>query len=200
MSIMKTATLAVALFLGLQPLSNGQRPTSPVEGAAAVQTAPVTFISNSVVDNHGNLFIFQTVSQKTTISTRVTIVTPTKTAVGPREYAGVFSSIVVANQAIYAINTTSASTSTGSLTTLITLVALKPGSTGDLPAVLPSFSMDAYAEIRIAPGQSTDLIYLIQTSSALLRTIAIPVVQANFVRLVQFDGSLFKDLGKVQLP
>jgi hypothetical protein len=55
------------------------------------------------------------------------------------------------------------------------------------------------ADIRVAPLQNADLIYLIQTSPLILRMIAIPVVQASCVRLVQFD-STFKDLGKVQLP
>ena len=161
------------------------------------------------MDNQGNLVIFQTVSQKLAsplnLVTRVTVVTPTKATIGPYEYTGVFSSVVAGEHAIYAINTMSASTSTGkSSTTLMDLVALTVGSNGDLPTLLPSFSLDANAEIRVAPVQNADwdLIYIIQTSSPIPKMMAIPVIQASFVRLVQFDGSnsTFAELGKVQLP
>jgi len=201
MAIVRNTILAAVLLFWLQPLCNAQRPSSPMDGSTATAIMPIQYISNSVVDNLGNLFIFQSVYQNAAFSTRVTVVTPAKVTIGPHEYPGSFSSIVAGEQALYAIHTTPTSASTGtSRASLIELVALKIGSTGDLPKTLPSLLLDGYADIKMFPGQTVDLLYLIQKSPAILMTTAIPVTLASFVRLVQFSGSEFADLGKIQLP
>jgi hypothetical protein len=194
------------LCVGLQPFSFAQGVTT-AEGPTTAAVISLEFVSDSAVDNQGNLFIFQTVSQKSAalfnLGTRVTVVTQAKAAIGPREYTGTFSSIVAGEQAIYAISTAAAAANStkGSRSDQMNLVALRLNRQGNLDAVLPTFSLDAFAQIKIVPGQP-DLIYLIHTSPVLLKAIGIPVVKANLVHLVQFDGSTgtFKDLGEVSLP
>lgn len=196
MAMTKRAIVAVFFFLGFQPLY-AQRPSSP-GSANATAIMPVLYISNSIVDNRGNLFIFQASYQKGAFSTRVTVITPSKVTIGPRDYPGSLSTTAVGEKAIYAINTTTTATGT-STTSLIDLVALKLDSTGNLPSTLPTFHLDGYTQIKVVPGQTADLLYLIQTTP-LLTPIAIPATQASFVRLVQFDGTGFNDQGKVPLP
>jgi hypothetical protein len=195
-------TLTLLFCLGLQPFSLAQGVTA-AEGPTAAAVISLELISDSAVDNQGNLFIFETVSQKPAallnLGTRVTVVSPAKAVIAPREYTGTFSSIVAGEQAIYAISTAAASNSNkGSHTAQINLVALRLNA-GSLDAVLPSFSLDAFPQIRIAPGQP-DLLYLIQTSPGVVKAMGIAVAKASRVRLVKFDGSTFTDLGEVSLP
>lgn len=70
---------------------------------------------------------------------------------------------------------------------------------GGLPPSLPSFALDAPAQIQISPGHP-DLLYLIQAATVLPKAFGNSVTRTNLVRLIQFDGSTFTVLGEVSLP
>ncbi|HYK90943.1 MAG TPA: hypothetical protein VE398_19380 [Acidobacteriota bacterium] len=193
----KFSTSLALLFFASQPLLYAQRTVSREE---SVGIALPIGLSNSVIDSHGNLFLFQVQFPMMVIpltsTTRVTVVTPNKTVVS-HDYPGNFSQIVVGEKAVYAINAVLANSPTGSSTAL-SLVALYLDSKGALPLVPPSLPLDRYAEIKVASGLSSDLLYLVQTIFPVLRP-TLPSLP-GFVHMVTFDGTNFKDLGKVQLP
>ena len=189
-------TFAVFLFLAFQPSLLAQRPGSSQE--SVVLGLPIAS-SDSVVDNQGNLFLFRTsyttTKAGTSIGTHVTVVTPGKIALAPRDYPGTFSQFVVGAHALYATTPSTASVLLGS-SIAPSLAALYLAG-GALPAVPQSLSLDGYYEIKVWPGLSFDTIYLVQS----------PVFYpyrstsaSGFVRVVTFDGKNFNDLGKVQLP
>lgn len=196
-------TLTLPFWLALQPFSFGQS-IPAAEGPTGAAVISLEFISDSAVDSHGNLFVFRTVSQKSAallnVATRVTVVPGTNKIIGPVEYSGGFSSIVAGEQAIYAISTATVSNSTKeSHAAQMNLVALGLTDKGTLPPSLPSFGLDAPAQIQISPGHP-DLLYLIQTSTVLTKAFGIPITRTHLVRLVQFDGSAFTVVGDVTLP
>ncbi len=198
MSAHRILTSVALLYLGFHPSLYAQRAVSRQESMG--MPLPIA-LSNSAIDSHGNLFLFRIqypmmAATPLALTTRVTVVTPNKTVVF-RDYPGTFAQIVVGEKAVYAINTALSNATTGSSTAL-SLVALYLDSKGALPLILPSLPLDGYADIKVASGVSSDLLYLIQTLFNLLRT-NIPSVP-GFVHMVAFDGTNLKDLGKVQLP
>jgi hypothetical protein len=56
-----------------------------------------------------------------------------------------------------------------------------------------------YADIKVVPGLGVDLLYLIQTGSAVVRPMAASASQTS-IRVVQFDGTKFATPVTVTLP
>lgn len=188
-------SMFVAFFLLAFQFVYAQQPAQ--ESANASTTAQYPFLSNSVIDGAGNLFLFRPSAFNSVYSTRVTVVTSGGTIVGPNDLSGSFLSIVAGEKAIYAINGTT--TGTGSSTkSVIDLVAIKLDSTGKSILLQASIPLDGYVDVKVDPGQTSDLLYLIQTSITATKSTA-PVSQTT-VRVVQFNGTSFGTPITVTLP
>ena len=135
-----------------------------------------------LVDAHGNLLIIKTEFSTTTgVATEVTLIS--NLALEQKDsYPGMFTKIRKGEVAVYAIQRVPAQSA--GISGTLNLAALVTGS-GSLPAKLVTQPLTGKIDLmRIDHGASTDVIYLIQTTSS-----------GRFVLVYEFNGTAFSEVG-----
>ena len=184
--------------------------------------APIAYYapSGSILDNYGNLIVFDFIysyppimtGQTTPVRiptiprTRVIVVPPGGGTVVTKEYSATFQIIWAGQWAVYAIGTVYALTSNNQLTSTRSLVAMDVGVGGaKLPADysgFPSTALPTRGDAKLARSYdgSPDAIYSVQPVNPPIMTLgsASPVALPRIARIITYNGT-FKSVD-VNLP
>jgi len=140
--------------------------------AASAQTTTATSLAPASIytDSSGNLLVIErraansipgAATSATGLVTRIVIVPPQSTTTSTMVYTGTMDNFALGERALYAILTVNSS---GKATK--SLVAIDGGSTGVLPATLPSaaVTLTGTTDVRVVNAVSgKDAIYIVQT-------------------------------------
>jgi hypothetical protein len=170
--------------------------------AAAAQTTTATSLAPAVIntDSSGNLLVIERRAANsiagapvsaTGLVTRIVIVPPQNTNTSTVVYSGTMDNFALGERALYAIFTT---TSNGKTTK--SLVAIDGGSTGVLPATLPSaaVTLTGTADVRVVNAISgKDAIYIVQTPPTVRGTTGTTSTASagRTITYAEFDGRGF---------
>ena len=150
------ASLVVTLFLCLQPFAYCQKSAAE----------PDELSIDPIIDSHGNLLFFKPVSTSSGIGTEVSLISGASGSLvtATQTYHGIFSSIRRGAEAIYAIQSQTASNAdTPNLIALVTGPGTLPAAISSQQPLSGCFQMLRIA--RAADGGS-DVIYLGESSNS----------------------------------
>ena len=216
-------TLLVILLLSASTVhaqSDGGQAGIVIGRPGAIAPIPYYAPSGSILDNYGNLIVFDFIytnpliltGQTTPVRiptiprTRVNVVPPGGGAVATKEYAASFQIIGAGQWAVYAIGTVYTLTSNNQVVSTRSLVAMDVGVGGaKLPADysgFPSTALPIRGDAKLARSYdgSPDTIYSVQPVNPPLMMMgaASPVALPRIARIITYNGT-FKSVD-VNLP